>query len=145
MNNGNGHADFDGWGWIKKVSTYILLGLFGMTLFGYCTDDYKPDTNHRQHFKGTIPGKSAKDIKHIDYSTGTVYYRPYKDPNSNQISQRKVTVMPHPTTRKKTRVEIKDNEMIISVPIDKERMVYEMMDDMDYNDLLDYYGSPELQ
>lgn len=100
-------------------------------------------------WKNWDESRPVTDIKSYDYQNKTVTYREYREPEEEFNWSYTYPVI----QRKSHSILIDKGNITVTMDIDdildnmttseKEDMIQEMIGDMDYNDLLDYYGSPE--
>lgn len=156
----------------KIFVTICLIVIFG-TVLNYIIDYAGGKKPRKEQLGGNIwknadPSRPSQDIKSYDYNNQTVTYREYRSgqspttvvPETKTYSWKEVehrTVLytyPNPS-RKRNGVTVKDGKITVTVDLEKvldnmsdyqkEQFLQDILDNADYNDLLDYYGSPELR
>ena len=150
---------------LGKLFIAFIIILMGIISFGGIVDIIsngikKPIPTGGNVWKNWDYSRSAQDVKSYDYNNHTVTYRDYRSSQMQTPSTgtgEKRTVLWSWSPQKKTKVTIQNGEMEIPVRIDLEDLmrnlpehsqqdlIQSVMDNVDYNDLLDYYGSPELR
>lgn len=109
----------------------------------YCReDDPWPRNRYIEDFTNYDPTKDILDIKSIDHENRIIHYYQYRnDPD---------TWTPGPAspgtaadTRRQTTITINGKETTIDAS--PEEIISSMMDQVDYNEMLDFYGDPELR
>lgn len=108
----------------------------------YCREDNPwPQNRYLEKFTNYDPTKDVLDIKSIDHENKIIHYYQYRnDPHdwtpepappaaSGSPQQRTITI-----DGKETTIDASPEEIISS-----------MMDQVDYNEMLDFYGDPELR
>ena len=100
-------------------------------------------------WKNWDESRPVTDVKSYDYQNKTIIYREFREPEEEFNWS-----YTYPTIQRKSHsIVIDKGRITVTMDIDdilnnmttseKEDMIQEMIGDMDYNDLLDYYGSPE--
>lgn len=148
---------------LGKFFIAFIITLMGIISFGGLVDILsngikKPIQTGGNVWKNWDYSRSAQDVKSYDYNNHTVTYREYRpNPAPSYTPSEGRTVLWSWSPKKKAKVTIRNGEMEIPVKIDledlirdlpesnKQDLIQSVMDNVDYNDLLDYYGSPELR
>ena len=102
-------------------------------------EERRPKKNYLEEFTNYDPAKDILDIKSIDYENKIIHYYQYRtDPHD---------WTPRPAkpekSQQKTTIIIDGKETVIDVG--PEEIISTLMDQVDYNELLDFYGDPELR
>lgn len=148
------------------VVGFVVFAIVANFLIDSCSGR-KPTETGGNVWKNLDPSRPVQDIKSYDYNNQTVTYREYRNGTSpittspdktyswKEVEHRTVLyTYPNPS-HKKTGVTVKDGNMTVTIDLEKvfenmpdyqkDQFLQDIMDNVDYNDLLDYYGSPELR
>lgn len=102
-------------------------------------EEHRPEKNDLEEFTNFDPAKDILDIKSIDYENKVIHYYQYRnDPHDWTPAPAKPDVPPQRTT-----IIIDGKETILEAS--PEEIISTLMDQVDYNELLDFYGDPELR
>ena len=108
----------------------------------YCReDDPWPQNRYLEEFTNYDPTKDVLDIKSIDHENKIIHYYQYRnDPHdwTPKPASPKTSMSPQQTT-----ITIDGKETTIDAS--PEEIISSMMDQVDYNEMLDFYGDPELR
>ena len=102
-------------------------------------EERRPKKNYLEEFTNYDPAKDILDIKSIDYENKVIHYYQYRtDPHDWTPKSVKPDNPPQRTT-----IIIDGKETVIDAG--PEEIISTLMDQVDYNELLDFYGDPELR
>ena len=104
-------------------------------------EEPRPKKNYLEEFTNYDPAKDILDIKSIDYENKIIHYYQYRnDPHdwTPKPASPKTSMSPQQTT-----ITIDGKETTIDAS--PEEIISSMMDQVDYNEMLDFYGDPELR
>lgn len=139
--------------WFIGFCGKIFAGCLGIILL-FSLGDLITNPPKKNNIGGNVwknwdESRPVMDVKSYDYENKTVTYREYRTPEKeNNWSYT------YPQVSRKSRdISIDRDRITITMDIEdimdnmttseKEDMIQEMIGNMDYNDLLDFYGSPE--
>lgn len=140
--------------WFIGLCGKVFAGCLGIMLL-FAVGDLITNPPEKKPIGGSIwknwdYSRPVNDVKSYDYDNKTVTYREYRTPQEKE-SHWSYT---YPKISRKSRsISIDKGDITITMDIDdvmdnmttseKEDLIQEMIGNMDYNDLLDFYGSPE--
>ena len=104
-------------------------------------DELRPKSRYLEEFTNYDPTKDVLDIKSIDHENKIIHYYQYRnDPHD-------WTPKPAPPAAsgspQQTTITIDGKETTIDAS--PEEIISTLMDQVDYNEMLDFYGDPELR
>lgn len=102
-------------------------------------DGCRPKKNDLEEFTNYDPTKDILDIKSIDYENKIIHYYQYRN-DPHDWTPKPVTPERSPS---RTTIIIDGKETTIDAS--PEEIISTLMDQVDYNELLDFYGDPELR
>lgn len=99
----------------------------------------RPEKNYLEEFTNYDPTKDILDIKSIDYENKIIHYYQYRtDPHD-------ITSKPTMPARNPQRTTVIIDGKQTTIDGSPEEIISTLMDQVDYNEMLDFYGDPELR
>lgn len=141
--------------WLFKWFSIFFGILLALWIFGKVSfPDYKPQSPSERNavsgFRNYDPSRPATDIKSVDYENKVIHYYEYNDPGAvsgvKASGRYGLPVQDSPVYDNSasggTNLRLDDGS-VVHIDLPPDVAIQQLMDDVDYNDLLDYYGSPE--
>ena len=102
-------------------------------------EERRPKKNYLEEFTNYDPAKDILDIKSIDYENKIIHYYQYRtDPHD-------ITSKPTMPARNPQRTTVIIDGKQTTIDGSPEEIISTLMDQVDYNEMLDFYGDPELR
>ena len=134
--------------WLFKWLSIFFGVLLAVWIVGKVSfPDSKPQSPSERHavsgFRNSDPSRPATDIKSVDYENKVIHYYEYNDPGA--VSGVKASGrygLPVQDSPVYDNLRLDDGS-VVHIDLPPDVAIQQLMDDVDSNDLLDYYGSPE--